>query len=248
MSRYRFAVEYLGTNYSGWQIQPGRSSVQGALEKAFAVCLRRPCDVVGSGRTDTGVHARGQVAHFDFPGEIDVRKTQGSVNALLPDDIRIRSLEGCPGDFHCRYDALARYYRYVIAVRNSPLMAGVSWHCPFHLDPEVFQEELLSAMGHHDFANFSVNRKDGKPTDCTLSQVRLERRSPYLIVHLQGDRFLHKMVRALVGAAGDVARGRFQKGLIRSALSGRAPESWTWAESRGLCLESVIYEDFKPEP
>src|SRR4051812_25747304 len=121
MGRYRFAVEYLGTDYAGWQIQPGQPTVQAELEKALAVCLRVPTDVVGAGRTDAGVHGRGQVAHFDCDAVLDVRKVEKSINALTPDSIFIRRLEACPSDFHARYSALSRLYNYRVALRPTAL-------------------------------------------------------------------------------------------------------------------------------
>src|SRR5690606_19163499 len=103
MGRYRFAVEYLGAPFAGWQIQPGQATVQGELEKALEVCLRAPVAVVGAGRTDAGVHASGQVAHFECDAALDPRKVERSVNALTPDSVFIRNLEACAPDFHARY-------------------------------------------------------------------------------------------------------------------------------------------------
>src|SRR6185295_20262678 len=112
MPRYRFVIEYLGTSYAGWQIQPGQPTVEGELEQALTTALRTPIDIVGAGRTDAGVHALGQVAHFDCDAPVDARKLERSVNALTSENIFIRRLEPCAPEFHARFDAVSRMYLY----------------------------------------------------------------------------------------------------------------------------------------
>lgn len=245
MPRYRFAVEYLGTKYAGWQIQPGQATVEGELERALGTALRAPVDIVGSGRTDAGVHALGQVAHFDFDGAPDPSRLERSVNALTPPDICIRRLEECPGDFHARFDAVTRYYRYRIALRPIALHAETAWICNFPLDVGLFARELNQVIGLHNFANFSVARGDGKSEDCTVVRAEIELSGIFLFVHVEANRFLHKMVRAIVGAGFEVARKRRAPGLVQSILSGGFDGEWVWAPPGGLCLEKVKYSDYE---
>jgi tRNA pseudouridine38-40 synthase len=248
MGRYRFAVEYLGTAYAGWQIQPGQPTVQETLEKAFRTCLRADITVMGSGRTDAGVHARAQVAHFDCDSAFDPRRVEHSVNALTPGDVFVRRLEACRNDFHARYDATSRTYHYRIARRPTALMGHVSWYPGFTVDPDRLRDELRTLEGTRDFVNFSVPRDDGKSTDCTLLRTDVIAETDVLVVIVEANRFLHKMVRSMVGAAFDVARGAKAPGLLRSILDGSfggPGEERTWAPAQGLCLEKVAYPDYE---
>lgn len=247
MARYRFAVEYLGTAYAGWQVQPGQPTVQDTLERALEICLRDRVTVTGAGRTDAGVHARGQVAHFDLDGTLDPRRVERSLNALTPEDICVRRLEVCDEGFHARYDAMSRLYRYRIALRPTALMSHLSWHPGFPLDIGLLQAELTSLLGPHDFVNFSVPREDGKSTECTLLRAEASLNGSLLVIAVEGNRFLHKMVRSMVGAAFDVARGARPAGLAGAILHGSYRGERTWAPARGLCLEKVTYRDYDPD-
>lgn len=244
MSRFRFGVEYFGAPFSGWQMQENAPSVQGELERAFGIALRRPIRVTGAGRTDAGVHATGQVVHFDFDGEIDPERLTRSVNALTGRYIRVRRLERCAPEFHARYSALSRAYLYRIALRPVALLQDLSWHPGFLMDLNLFTSELRSAIGDRDFSNFSVPRNDGKSTRCHLIRVETSREGDFFLIRVEANRFLHKMVRSLVGAGFDVARGAHEPGLTVAILEGRFRGSRMWAPPQGLCLEKVTYPDY----
>ncbi len=265
MGRYRFLVEYRGEAFSGWQEQPGQATVQSTLEDALRICLRRETRVVGAGRTDSGVHASGQVVHFDAEDGLDARRVEHSLNALTPETVCVRKLQACPDDFHARFAALSRLYRYRIALRPTALHAHLSWHPGFPLSVARLADELRSVVGRHDFVNFCVPREDGKSTDCHLLRAdaaivpmaggtpaagRSGAGSPgvedgdgFLVITVEGDRFLHKMVRSIVGAAFDVARGAHAPGLSAAILAGTFKGERTWAPAKGLCLEQVKYAD-----
>ncbi len=247
--RHRFVVEYLGTPYAGWQIQPGARTVQGDLEKALGTALRTEIGVVGSGRTDAGVHARGQVAHADLPDGVDVAKLQRSLNALAGGDLAVRAMEPCPETFHARYSALTRRYRYRLALRPSPLQAPFTWRIRAPLRADLLSQELASVLGEHDFVAFCVPRHDGKSTLCHVLRCEIGREDgdDFPCVHIEANRFLHKMVRSLVGAAVEVGCGLQAPGFIRRVLSGEKNASWTWAPPQGLCLEQVTYQDYDPK-
>ncbi len=244
MARYRFAVEYFGAPFAGWQIQENAGSVQGKLEQALATALRHPVHITGAGRTDTGVHAVGQVAHFDVESPLDLRRLTHSLNALTGPHIQVRKLEACPPDFHARYSALSRRYLYRIALRPVVLLRDWSWHPGVPMDLELLRSELQSVLGEHDFVNFSVPREDGKHTRCRLIRADIERSGKFLHIRVEGDRFLHRMVRSLIGAAYDVARGKRKAGFMREILEGRFQGQRTWAPPQGLCLEKVSYSDY----
>lgn len=249
--RYRFRCEYLGSVFFGWQEQNEAGTtkfvtVQSELQKAFAIVLRENIRLVGSGRTDTGVHARGQCVHFDWDKEpLDILKVERSINGLTKRVIRIRDLEPCAGDFHARHDAISRYYQYTIFTRPVALYRDFGWECgSVPLDLEVMEQECNAFVGYHDFIHFCIPRNDGKTTFCDLSEFRMERVNEYTIrFHIKGNRFLHRQVRAMVGTLFDIGRGRYPKGTIHQIFENQFKGERTWAPPQGLVLENVEYKD-----
>ncbi|MDR1760016.1 MAG: tRNA pseudouridine(38-40) synthase TruA [Fibrobacter sp.] len=246
--RFRFRCEYLGSAFFGWQVQNESGerkfdSVQGALEDAFAVALRAPVKLVGAGRTDTGVHARGLMVHFDFDGALDLEKTVRSVNGLTKRFIRIRDLEPCAPDFHARHDAISRYYVYTFFTRPVALYRDFGWECGnVNLNLDLMEREAKSFLGEHDFIRFCIPRNDGKSTLSTLTEFRLERPNDFSAVwHIRGNRFLHRQVRAMVGTLFDIGRGRYGEGTVQAIFEDRFEGERTWAPPQGLILEDVTY-------
>lgn len=249
--RYRFRCEYLGSAFYGWQVQneAGKQkfvTVQSALEEALSVALRAPIHIVGSGRTDTGVHARGQCVHFDYDGELDLRKTERSVNGLTKRLIRVRDLQPCSDDFNARYDALYRYYQYTIFTRPVALMREYGWECgSLNLDLDLMEREANAFLGEHDFIDFCIPRNDGKSTLCTLTEFRLERVNDWTVIfHIKGNRFLHRQVRAMVGTLFDIGRGRYPAGTVQAIFEKNFKGERTWAPPQGLVLHDVAYKDY----
>jgi len=256
--RYRFRCEYNGAAFFGWQEQPNGKTVQGELEGAFSIALRQKIRITGAGRTDTGVHARGQVAHFDFDGEeFDPRILENSVNALSDKNVCIRNLEPCPGDFHARYSAKERYYQYAICAGPIVLGAELVWQCGYNLNTVLMAEEAKSFLGEHDFNAFSIPRNDGKSTMCTVTECRAMgvgamgvgalRATPLQPLHpqtwhIRGNRFLHRQVRAMIGLLFDVGRGRFEPGAVNRVFNGEFIGERTWAPAQGLTLADVIFD------
>ena len=246
--RYRFRCEYLGSAYFGWQEQNehGKTkfvTVQSALEEAFRTALRSPIDLVAAGRTDTGVHARGQMVHFDFDGKIDCQKLTRSINGLGRGNVKIRDLEMCDSQFHSRYDAISRYYVYTLFTRPVALLRDLGWeigHLP--VDYALMEKEAESFLGEHDFIRFCIPRHDGKSTVCNLTRFELVRVNDYISQwHIQGNRFLHRQVRAMVGTLFDVGRGRYPKGSVQEIFAENFKGERTMAPPQGLVLEDVIY-------
>lgn len=253
--RYRFTCEYNGAAFSGWQEQPNEKTVQSELEAAFSVALRQKIRITGAGRTDSGVHARGQVAHFDFEGEgLTPRTLENSVNALSDKNVCIRNLEACPSDFHARYSAKERYYQYTICTGPIVLGAELVWQCGYELNTDLMEEEAKSFLGEHDFNAFSIPRNDGKSTVCTISEctlaagalrtmdVRALRATPQQTWHIRGNRFLHRQVRSMIGLLFDVGRGRFELGVVARIFNGEFIGERTWAPAHGLVLADVIFD------
>ena len=249
--RFRFRCEYLGSAFEGWQEQNEHGclravTVQSELERALSIVLRAPVKVVGAGRTDTGVHARGQCVHFNWEGPaFDPRAVERSVNGLTQRALRIRDLEPCSDTFHARFDALSRYYQYTLYTRPVALAREYGWECgrvPLGID--IMEAEAKSFIGTHDFNDFSIPRHDGKSTECILTEFRLERRDHVLIWHIKGNRFLHRQVRSMMGMLFDVGRGRHKPFSVEAIFAHTFKGERTWAPPQGLVLENVEYADY----
>ncbi|GHV17617.1 tRNA pseudouridine synthase A [Fibrobacterales bacterium] len=261
--RYRFVCEYNGFAFCGWQEQTKNNvvcekTVQSELENAFEIALKQKIKIVGSGRTDSGVHSRGQVAHFDFfaqkagdasikqtetlTEELNCRTVEKSVNALTCKDVCIRNLEQCSNDFHARYSATERYYIYTLC--NSPIVLGREyiWECGnYNLNFSAMESEAKKFLGTKDFNSFSIPRNDGKSTECTLTEFRVEQIGGIFKFHIRGNRFLHRQVRSMVGLLFDVGRDRYPVGSVEKVFSDTFKGERTWAPPQGLVLEGVGY-------
>ncbi|HSQ41421.1 MAG TPA: tRNA pseudouridine(38-40) synthase TruA [Fibrobacteraceae bacterium] len=246
MIRYRFLCEYLGSAFHGWQVQHGSASaytVQAELEHAFFIVLKTKVSLICAGRTDAGVHARGQCVHFDWDGvPLDCLQLERSINGIAHRAVCIRNLEVAPSNFHARYGAISRYYRYTIYTRPVALAREYGWQCgKLHLDVNAMEREARYFLGTHDFIAFCIPRNDGKSTLCTLTEFRLEREEHVLLWHIKGNRFLHRQVRSMVGILVDVGRGKHPEASVESILAGKFHGQRMWAPPEGLCLEKVEY-------
>lgn len=245
MSRYKCQISYDGTNYVGWQRQLTGLSIQELIEEALTKFLREPIVVVGASRTDSGVHALGQVAHFTSHEMIDVRKFLFSVNNLLPRDIRISSLELVSDQFHAQYSAISKlyYYHLYLAREDSPFNRLYHYHIPFSISLDRLQEALQLFVGHHDFTSFTNCGSSAKTFERTIFRMSLEEEGnqSYRIA-CEGDGFLYKMVRNMVGSALLVAKGKCSLedllDILHKKDRKKAPPP---APSRGLFLINVNY-------
>ena len=244
--RIRFRVEYLGTPFNGWQKQPNTSeTIQAYVERALKTTLRIPVDIIGSGRTDTGVHAYGQMAHADLDlDDVDPKKLQKSLNGILPSSIAIREMQKCSDDFHARFSALERYYIYRIRTRKTVLDASTSWeYIKFPIDVDRVKETALHFAGTHDFNAFSMPRNDGRNTLCTLKPIEIVSTDHSIDFHIVGNRFLHGMIRSLVGCMVESGKGRWKPGDTPAALLQNIASPRIWAPPIGLTLQDVVYDE-----
>lgn len=250
--RARAVVEYDGTAYRGWQRQPDAPTVQEVCEAALGKVLGERADVVCSGRTDTGVHARGQVVHFDHPGRLAPRDLRRAWNAGLPDDVWIRSLAPARDDFHARYDAVGRTYRYHLATgarAESPFVRRYAWPIRRRLDWGRMEDATRRIVGAHDFRRFAKGergartRPGGSPGRCRVTAARWRRSRTGRTLEITADRFLRHMVRSLVGALVAVGHGRVTADEIEGALGPDGDRTRaTYAPPAGLFLWRVDYE------
>jgi tRNA pseudouridine38-40 synthase len=245
-SRLKLTLAYDGRPFSGWQSQPNKNGVQDHLKKAFQNLLSASVVVHGAGRTDAGVHALGQVAHVDVPSERFARATWiAALNANLPPEIRVMRCQFAPRDFHARYSAISKTYRYHLWSNAilQPLEIGRCWHLPFRIDRELLSEAAARFVGSHDFASFSASR--GKPDESTIRTIQridVHAAKDLIRLDLEGTGFLYRMVRMLVGSMVRVASGKenltWIDHLLRHPTIGKSGYT---APAEGLYLLKVKY-------
>ena len=238
-------IEYEGSTYSGWQRQPHDASVQQVIEQAIAVAFDADVSIVGSGRTDAGVHARGQVAHVHLPphaNDIPLSKVAIALNTRLPPDIRVRSTSDVDAMFHARFTAKSREYIYDISKHDSIFRRAFSWTPELSYDPVRLAETLTLFEGQHDFTAISKNNPDTKSYVCSVEYCRMKEHSDRFVIRIRADRFVYGMCRSIVGSAMTVARGKIDLEGARSILaSGIRSSQLILAPSHGLTLNRVRY-------
>ena len=245
--RLLLTVQYDGAGFHGWQLQPDRRTVQGTLEAASSRLADRPTSVVGSGRTDTGVHALGQVAAVDMPAAWSAEALQRALNAILPDDVWVEEARAVPADFHPRYDAVARTYVYDVgthASAASPFHRRWCWPLGEELDADLLEAAARLLPGRHSFVAFAKSGQPERGEECTVAAATWAEWRIGWRFTITADRYLHHMVRYLVGTMVDVARGRRPLSDV-SGLLRREPDLTTSppAPPQGLFLSRVEYPD-----
>ncbi len=207
--RYLLEFSYKGTNYCGWQIQQNANSVQAEIEKGLSLLLRTPQGVTGSSRTDTGVHAVQQFAHFDT--EIIIEDTSEMIyklNKILPNDIAVLSLQKVENTFHSRFDATSRKYEYRITRKKSPFLFGTAYYFIKDLDIDSMNNAANILFEYTDYESFSRIKTEVKTFECTIMEARWEKIGNDLIFHIKANRFLRGMVRTIVGTMLEIGLGR----------------------------------------
>ncbi|NDY42014.1 tRNA pseudouridine(38-40) synthase TruA [Dissulfurirhabdus thermomarina] len=258
--RLKLVLSYHGAAFHGWQRQAaGRPTVQAALEAALSRMTGERSTVVGAGRTDAGVHAAGQVAHFETRAAIPCDGFREGLNSLLPASVAVLGVEEAAPDFHARYDAVAKTYSYrvLVAPSKAPLWEDRAWRLPSPLDIEAMRQAAAALLGRHDFAAFQASGSSVKTTVRTLYRCRIEVLEPGAlavpapgpIVHFSvaADGFLRYMVRNMVGTLVEVGSGRRPPDDLQRILSGGDRRlAGRTAPAEGLCLDRVHYHGPPP--
>lgn len=248
MSRYFIFFSYDGTNYHGWQIQPNANSVQQELQHTLSILLRQKVEIVGAGRTDTGVHARHMAAHFDREGDLPMECNQlvYRLNRILPRDIAVYEVRPVSTDMHARFSATARTYHYYIHTHKDPFERHYSLQMNFPLDFDKMNEAAQHFLHHEDYAAFCKAGGDNKTTICHVSAARWIQTSPNTwYFEITANRFLRNMVRAVVGTLIDVGRGKITTEQFLDILhNGSRSDAGESMPGNALFLENVEY-DFK---
>lgn len=244
MRTIKLTLEYDGTDFCGWQYQPDARTVQGELERALVSLMQEQVTLVGSGRTDSGVHARGQVAHFQTHSSMPLESIRRGLNSLTGNDITILSSEQAAPGFHARYSATRRWYRYTISQRRHAIGRHYAWFCKFSLDLDAIRAASQFLVGEHDFRAFSQARAEAHHYLCRVIQISWSEHEDTLLFDIIANRFLHNMVRIIVGTLVLVGRGRLSPPAVAEILStrDRTLAGFT-VPPQGLCLMRVYYDE-----
>lgn len=241
--RYFIELQYDGAAYFGWQRQPDAVTVQGMIEEKLSMLRRVPTEIVGAGRTDTGVNASFYVAHFDSDTEVECAQLVYKLNKVLPPDIAILRIYKVEASKHARFDAREREYTYLLTPHKSPFRRFSAWHYTVELDVEAMNSAAAKLLDYDDFTSFAKLNSDNKTNICHISHAAWSVESDgTLRFTIRADRFLRNMVRAIVGTLVDVGRGRYSvadfEDIIRSRDLSRCSAG---APAVGLFLSDVRY-------
>lgn len=245
MPRYKLTIEYNGAAFYGWQIQLVEKTVQGVLTDAIARINGEPAMVQGAGRTDSGVHALGQVAHVDLRAEWDLFEIRNAINACVrPHKVSVLEIERVPDSFNARFSAKRRHYLYRILNRRAPptLDLGQVWFVPVELDAGAMHEAAQLLLGHHDFTTFRAMQCQANSPLRTLDRLDVARFGEFIEIRASSRSFLHNQVRSMVGSLKFVGEGKWQAADLRAALDAKDRTACgAVAPPEGLYLVKVDY-------
>ncbi len=244
MLNYKLTIQYKGTNYSGWQIQINADSVQQRLTDAIQIITKEKVNLIASGRTDAGVHALGQVANFRINKELDLRKFQYSLNSILPYDIAVIKTEPVHPDFHARFDAKKRSYIYLLSKMKSPFFNDfahqLNWLDELHTSELNVLSKIL--IGEFDFSSFTKKSNDIENKKCSIFDIHWRTNKELTVFFIEANRFLHGMVRAIVGTLLFTYEKKMDKNFLLEILNEKKRESASMAvPGKGLFLYKVKY-------
>jgi pseudouridylate synthase I len=242
MNNYKLIIQYDGSNYAGWQVQNNAVTVQQKIIDSISVLLKEKVNLIGAGRTDTGVHALGQTANFRTEKEIDIFKFQYQLNSVLPADISIIKLENVPPEFHARFDAKSRSYLYFLTEYKSPFFNKYSFRYKARLDIEKLNELSSAFIGSHNFTSFSKKNSETKNKFCQIKHIRWKETNKIVVFYIEADRFLHGMVRTIAGTLLHSASNNLDKDYILNLLAlENRNEAGMSVPGNGLFLYKVKY-------
>ena len=235
-------IEYDGTGFLGWQLQSEGRTVQGVLEEAIRTILQAGLRMTAAGRTDAGVHATGQVVHFRTDSDLVVDRLKKGLNGVLPPDVRVLEAAQVADDFHARFSAVGRRYVYRITRRPSALRRHHAWHVAYPLDVGAMRRASAALVGRHDFTSFCQAASSADGTMCEVRELDWIEEGDELRLRIEANRFLHHMVRTIVGTAVDIGRGRWPEQVMAEMLEAKDRRAaGANAPAHGLCLEAVRY-------
>lgn len=244
MRNIKLLMEYEGTRFFGWQVQPDQRTVQGELQNALEQFLGKPTKVTGAGRTDTGVHALGQVANFTTEKPYDSDTICNALNAQLPDDIHIRAAEDAVPSFHARFDATSRIYTYRIVSSFSVFQSRYAWFCKYQPDVPRMNDACSMLTGEVDCTSFAIAKSQKENMNMHIRRCGFAEHNGGLQFSIEANRFLHKSVRTIVGTLLLIGRGKINRDEFASIVEARdRSKAGETAPAHGLYLSEVKYED-----
>lgn len=248
LNRFFIKLQFNGTHYSGWQIQPNAPTIQQELIKALETLLKHPVDLVGAGRTDTGVHAREFYAHFDTPfstTELEQKQILKSLNAMVGNDIFIEAIIPVPLSLHARFSAISRTYRYYITLQKDPFHQQFAFLWFGNPQLEAMNKACSYLFDYSDFTSFSKLHTQTATNNCKILTANWEQQENLLIFTIEADRFLRNMVRAITGTMLEIGRGRLKPEDICSIIEAKdRNRAGTSVPACGLFLEKIKYPEF----
>lgn len=248
--RYHLILSYDGTAFYGWQKQPGKRTIQGVLEQILSRVLSQKINITGAARTDSGVHSLCQWATFDAETNWTAEKLKNILNKLIPEDIAINDIKVAPPDFHARYSAVAKQYEYRILFERNPfeIRYATLWKWKFHTELSKLNEIAEIFVGKHNFSAFGIKKDLRETCFCTICYAKWIKTKQGIKFVIIGDRFLHKMVRAIVGANIDCYQGKLDIKQIKEMLeTGERIANFQIVPAKGLCLVKIFGKDDKIE-
>ena len=251
MRNIRLKIEYDGASYKGWQTQKNKNharpqlTIQQTIETVLSNILQEHIKLIGSGRTDSGVHALGQTANFKTKSEMPLKQIQRALNSLLPKDIVIVNIREASPDFHSRFDALSKIYRYQIL--NCPHASAFNrlyqYHIPYKLDHKLMQEAARALIGRKDFRSFQAADKKDRGSIRRIKKLSVKKQGYIINIDIEADGFLYNMARNIAGTLIEIGRGKLRPQSIRDILNAKdRRKAGPTAPARGLCLMRVRYQ------
>jgi tRNA pseudouridine38-40 synthase len=245
--RYFIHLAYNGSRYHGWQIQPNAASIQETLNKAFSVLLRLEINLMGAGRTDTGVHAREMFAHFDYESFLDIPNLVHKLNSFLPKDIVIYNIIPVHKEAHTRFDATKRTYEYHIHQFKNPFLNELSWYFHQPLDVDLMNQAAQLLFDYTDFECFSKVNTDVNTFDCTIFEAFWKQENNLLIFTISANRFLRNMVRSIVGTLVSVGLHKIKLTDFKAIIESKSREKAGFSvPAHGLYLTKIDYDYINP--
>ena len=242
MRNIKLALEYDGTNFVGWQSQTNGRNVQDEVTNVLDQVLQEPIALIGGGRTDSGVHARGQIANFKTSSALSVSQILAALNGTLPEDIFVHSAEEVDEKFHSRFDARERVYKYYIALKPTAIGRQYQWFVKYDLNVGLMNQVAQQIVGEHDFESFTKAEALVPHHRCTIFKSEWTKTPSMLVYEIRANRFLHGMVRALVGTMVDIGRGFIPVTAMQEILAAKdRRKAGMAAPPHGLFLEEVRY-------
>ena len=243
--RYFIKLSYKGTHYHGWQSQPNAMSVQEELEKSFSLILREKIAITGAGRTDTGVHAKNFIAHFETKNVLDTKQLKELIyklNSYISKDIAIHNIYQVDDKMHARFDAKERTYQYFITTTKNPFATESAWYVHGKLDVDIMNQACGILKEYNDFGSFAKLHSDNKTNICDLMEAQWEFKNELLVFTIKADRFLRNMVRAIVGTMVDIGQGKTSLDELRIIVESKdRNQAGRSVPGHGLFLVDIKY-------